>query len=102
MIPLIRPLIEEDDEQAVIAVLRSGHLVQGTHVAAFERASAERIGARNAVAVSSGTAALHLALCALGVGPGDVVALPAYSWPATANVIVLCGAEPLFIDIEPD
>lgn len=100
MIPIARPFIDADDVAAVVDVLRSGHLVQGAHVAHFEQACADLVGAAHAVAVSSGTAALHLALHALDVGPGDVVVVPAYSWPATANVVVLCGAEPLFVDIE--
>jgi perosamine synthetase len=82
-------------------VLQSGMLVQGERVRAFEALVAARAGTRYAVAVGSGTAALHLGLLAMGVGRGDRVAVPAYSWPATANVVVLCGAEPVFVDIEP-
>lgn len=83
-------------------MLASGYLVQGPHVAAFEQAVAEYIGCRYAVAVSNGTAALHLALLALDVRPGDIVLVTAYSWLSTANVIELCGAQPVFVDIQPD
>lgn len=102
MIRVTVPSIDEDDLRAVREVLISGYLVQGTHVAAFEQAVAEYVGCRYAIAVSSGTAALHLALRALGVGPGDMVIVPAYSFVATANVVELCGAQPVFTDIQPD
>ncbi len=102
MIRLTIPSIEEDDLEAVREVLASGYLVQGPRVAAFEQAVAAYVGTRYAVAVSNCTAALHLALLALDVGPGDLVLVTAYSWPATANVIELCGAQPVFVDIRPD
>ena len=102
MIRLARPDIDDDDVAAVSAVLRTGFLVQGPAVAAFESQVAVRAGAAHGVAVANCTAALHLALQALDVGPGDRVAVATYSWPATANVIALCGAEPLFVDITPD
>jgi dTDP-4-amino-4,6-dideoxygalactose transaminase len=95
------PLIEDDDLDAVAAVLRSGYLVQGANIAAFEAAVAEVVGVPHAIAVSNGTAALHIALLALGVGPGDSVAVPTYSWPATANVVEAVGAGCVFVDIEP-
>lgn len=101
MIRLTRPSIDESDIQAVTDVLRSGFLVQGPQVRRFEQQVAGYVGCAEAVAVSSGTAALHLALLALGLTPGSRVAVPAYSWPATANVVVLCGAEPVFVDIDP-
>jgi len=101
LIRLTRPSIEADDLRAVEEVLRSGYLVQGQHVAVFERALEQYVGTRFAVAVSNGTAALYLALMALGVERGNAVAVTAYSWPATANVIVLCGATPIFVDIDP-
>ncbi|GIV96203.1 MAG: perosamine synthetase [Herpetosiphonaceae bacterium] len=101
MIRLTIPSIEEDDLQAVCNILATGYLVQGPQVAAFEQAIAEYVGARYAIAVCNCTAALQLALLALDVGPGDKVAVTTYSWPATGNVIALCGAQPIFIDIDP-
>lgn len=100
MIRLTIPSIEEDDLQAVREVLQSGYLVQGPRVAAFEAALGEYLGVEHVVAVSSGTAALHLSLLAIGVAPGDIVLTTAYSWPATANVVELCGARPEFVDID--
>lgn len=101
MIRLTIPSIEEDDLDAVREVLRSGYLVQGSRVAAFEETVARYVGTQYAIAVSNCTAALHLSLLALKIGPGDRVAVATYSWPATANVIALCGAEPVFVDIDP-
>jgi len=102
MIRLTIPSIDEADLAAVREALASGYLVQGPRVAAFEQAVAGRAGAAHAVAVSNCTAALHLALMALGIGRGDAVIVTAYSWVATANVIELCGAKPVFVDIRPD
>jgi len=100
VIPLARPVVEDDDRRAVIAALDSGMLVQGARVATFEALLAEVIGVTDVVAVSSGTAALHLSLLALGTGPGHRVAVPAYSWPATANVVEAVGATPVFVDVD--
>lgn len=102
MVRLTIPTIEEDDLQAVREVLSSGYLVQGQRVAAFERAVADYVGTKYAVAVSSCTAALHLALLATDIRAGDLVLVTSYSWIATANVIELCGAQPVFVDIRPD
>lgn len=102
MIRLTVPSIEQDDLNAVAEVLESGYLVQGPRVEAFERAVAERVGVRHAVAVTNCTAAIQMALLAADVRPGDVVATTAYSWPATANAVELCGAQPVFVDIRPD
>ncbi|MGE5256419.1 MAG: DegT/DnrJ/EryC1/StrS family aminotransferase, partial [Hyphomicrobiales bacterium] len=102
MIRLTIPSIEDDDLKAVQEVLASGFLVQGPRVAAFEKQVAERAGTDFAVAVSNCTAALHLSLLALDIRPGDMVVVTAYSWVATANVIELCGAQPVFVDIQPD
>lgn len=102
MIRLTVPSIENEDLAAVKEALTSGFLVQGARVAAFETAVAERAGAEHAVAVSNCTAALHLSLFALGVGAGDLVVVTSYSWVATANVVELCGAHPVFVDIRPD
>ena len=101
MIRLASPEIPEDALRAVREVLTSGWLVQGKHVAAFEEAVAGFVGIEHAVAVNSGTSALHTTLLALGVGPGDAVAVSAYSYVASANVIELCGATPVFVDVEP-
>jgi perosamine synthetase len=101
VIRLAIPSIDEDDLQAVREALASGFLVQGPRVAEFEEMVAEYVGTKHAVAVSNCTAALLLALMALEVGPGDHVAVTTYSWPATANVIALCGAEPVFVEIDP-
>ncbi|MBT1700910.1 DegT/DnrJ/EryC1/StrS aminotransferase family protein [Fulvivirgaceae bacterium PWU4] len=99
-IPLSRPNIKEEDIERVAEVLRSGMLVQGEHVKAFENAIAAFIGCKYAIAVSNGTASLHLALKALHIGPGDEVVIPAFSYVATANVVELVGAKPVFVDVE--
>lgn len=101
MIRVIVPEIGEEEVAAVAAVLRTGFLVQGQQVQRFERMVADYVGVRHAVAVSSGTAALHLALVALGVGPGDEVIVPDFTFPATANVVELLGATPVLVDIDP-
>ena len=101
MIRLAIPSIGEDDLSAVREAIASGFLVQGVRVAAFEKALAEYIGTPHAIAVSNCTCALHLALLALDVQPGDACAVTAYSWISTANVIELCGARPVFVDAEP-
>jgi UDP-4-amino-4,6-dideoxy-N-acetyl-beta-L-altrosamine transaminase len=95
-------LIEEDDIAAVTAVLTSGLLAQGPKVQAFEVALAERLGAAHAVATSSGTAALHLALLALDVGPGDLVVAPAITFLSTATAARMCRAEVVFADVDPE
>jgi perosamine synthetase len=95
------PSIEETDVEAASAVIRSGMLVQGRQVADLEQKVSAQAGTRYAVAVSNGTASLHLALIALGIGPGDEVIVPAFSYIATANVVELVGARPVFVDIEP-
>lgn len=101
MIPLARPVLGEAEERAVIDVLRSGSLSLGPRVPEFERAFADRIGARHASAVSSGTAALHLALRAVGVSDGDEVVTSPFSFVASANAIVYERARPVFVDIDP-
>jgi dTDP-4-amino-4,6-dideoxygalactose transaminase len=100
MIPVARPSIGEEEEHAVVAALRSGWVSQGPKVGAFEREFAEYVGARNAVAVTSCTTALHLALLAAGVGPGDEVICPSLSFIATANSIAYAGAVPVFADVD--
>lgn len=101
-IPLTRPTIGPSEVEAVAEVLASGWLTQGERVAAFERAVADYCGARHAVATSSCTAALHIALVALGVGPGDEVILPSMTFIATANAVRYCGATPVFAEIVPE
>ncbi len=83
-------------------MIESGQLTMGPKVAEFETALAEAFGTAHAAAVSSGTAALHLALLALGIGPGDEVIVPAYTFPATANVVELCGARAVLVDVDPE
>jgi perosamine synthetase len=87
---------------AVAEVLESGQLTMGPKVAEFEAGLAEACGVEHALAVSSGTAALHLAVLALGVGPGDEVIVPAYTFPATANVVAWVGARPVLVDVDPE
>ncbi len=101
MIPLAQPVLGEAEEQAVLEVLRSGQLSLGPQVPEFERAFAEQVGARHASAVSSGTAALHLALRAVGVTEGDEVVTSPFSFVASANAIVYERATPVFADIDP-
>ncbi len=101
VVRLGRPAIESGDLQSLIAVLATGHLVQGRVVENFERKLGGLLGMEHAVAVSSGTAALHLALKALGIGRGDDVVVPAFTFPATANVVEWLGARPVFCDIAP-
>jgi len=100
MIKLASPSFDDDELRLVCDVLASGNLVQGRYVAEFEHAVGDYLGIKEAVAVSSGTAALHLSLLAVGVGPGDIVITTSYSFIATANVIELCRAHPLFVDID--
>jgi perosamine synthetase len=101
VIPLAKPVLGEAEEQAVIEVLRSGQLSLGPKLGEFERLFAERLGVPHASAVSSGTAGLHLALRAVGVGPGDEVITSPFSFVASANAIIYCGATPVFADIDP-
>ena len=100
-IPFARPEFDDAEARAVAEVLASGWVTQGPMVARFEERFAERVGARYAVATSSCTTALHLALILAGVGPGDEVICPSYSFIATANAILYTGATPVFADIDP-
>ena len=96
------PATGEEEWQAVREPLMSGWLTQGPKVAAFETAFAERHGVKHALATTSCTTGLHLILAALGIGPGDEVIVPAFTWVATANVVLYCGATPVFADVHRD
>ena len=100
-VPFARPWFDDDDIARVVETIRSGWVMQGPRVSEFEALFASTVEAPSALAVSSCTAGLHLALLALGVGPGDVVITVSQSFIATANTVRMCGAEPVFVDIEP-
>jgi dTDP-4-amino-4,6-dideoxygalactose transaminase len=102
MIPIIRPVMDERELEAAGRPILSGWVTQGPEVAAFEGEFAAAVGAAHACAVSSCTTALHLALLAAGVRPGDEVITASHSFIATANSIRYCGARPMFVDIEPE
>ena len=102
MIRIAQPIIEDDEKRAVIETLESGQLAQGPRVAAFEAAFAKYVGVEHAIAVNSGTAALHVALLAHSIGAGDEVVLPAFSFAATANTVLQAGARPVFVDVRDD
>jgi dTDP-4-amino-4,6-dideoxygalactose transaminase len=100
-IRLARPDVGAEEARAVAEVLESGYLTMGPKVTEFEGELARACDVPHVVAVSSGTAALHLAMLALGIGPGDEVIVPAYTFPATANVVALAGARPKLVDVDP-
>jgi perosamine synthetase len=102
MIPYGRQHIDDDDIQAVVEVLHSTWLTTGPKVKEFEEAFARHTGTKHAVAVSNGTAALHAAMYALNIGPGDEVIVPAITFVATANAVVYQGATPVFADVDPE
>ncbi len=99
-IPITAPVFGEEERAAILEPLESGWVTQGPKVAAFEEAFARRAGARRAVATSNCTTALHLALAALGIGPGDEVILPSFTWVSCAHVVVHLGATPVLADID--
>lgn len=101
-LPFAKPSISEDDVAAVTETLRSGWITTGAKCAAFEEAICERLGCSCAVAVTSGTAAVHLVMHALGIGPGDEVITPSMTWVSTVNLITMAGATPVFIDVDRD
>jgi dTDP-4-amino-4,6-dideoxygalactose transaminase len=107
-IKLAQPTVEEDEQRAVVEALQSGQLAQGPRVLAFEQAFASYMGAQHAVAVNSGTAALHVALLAHRIGPNaggaadDEVIVPGFSFAATANCVLQAGARPVFVDVRED
>ncbi len=101
-IPITRPVLDDREVQAAARPILKGWVMQGNEVEAFEADFAKRVGALHACAVSSGTAALHLALLALRIGPGDQVITASYTFIATANAVRYCGADPVLVDIEPE
>jgi perosamine synthetase len=102
VIVISRPSLGDEEYAAVDAILRSGMLAAGPKVTEFEDAFAEFVGVEHAVAVGSGTAALHVGLLAAGIGPGDEVIVPSFTFAATANAVAMTGATAVFIDIDPD
>src|SRR5690606_36006314 len=101
--PAAKPIIGDEEREAVDRVLHSGMIAQGPEVAAFEREFGDHFAAgRVTVAVNSGTSGQHLGLLAAGVGPGDEVIVPSFTFAATGNSVALTGATPVFADIEPD
>src|SRR4051794_12518810 len=101
MIPIIRPMMDAREAEAASRVILSGWITQGPEVAAFEKEFAAFVGAEYATAVSNCTTALHLALIATGVQPGDEVITVSHSYIATANAIRYCGGVPVFVDVDP-
>jgi dTDP-4-amino-4,6-dideoxygalactose transaminase len=102
LIRLAWPDVGAAEAEAVAEVLESGQLTMGPKVEEFERGLAAACGTEHAVVVSSGTAALHLAVLALGIGPGDEVLVPAYTFPSTANVVAFVGAKPVLVDVDTE
>jgi perosamine synthetase len=100
-IPLARPWFDESDEAALLETLRSGWVGAGPKVSAFEQAFREYVGAPYAATASSCTAALHIAVTAAGIGPGDEVLVPSFTWLSTPNAVEYAGARPVFCDIDP-
>ena len=101
-VPLTRPYVDNAEADAAAAALASGFVVQGPRVHAFEQLVAAWVGTRHALAVSSATTGLHLALVALGIGPGDEVLVPSFTFPATGNVVLHLGAHPVLVDVRTD
>ena len=101
VVRLASPDVGDDELAEIAGVLESGQLTMGPKVEELEELLAAAAGAEHAVAVSSGTAALHVAVLALGIGPGDEVLVPAYTFPATANVVALAGGTPVLVDVDP-
>jgi dTDP-4-amino-4,6-dideoxygalactose transaminase len=102
MISIAKPIIGEEEEKAILEVIASGQLVQGPKVREFEARFAELCGVEHAVATSSGTTALHIAMLAHQIGPSDEVLTSPFSFIASANCVLYVGARPIFVDIEPD
>ncbi|KAF5063355.1 dTDP-3-amino-3,4,6-trideoxy-alpha-D-glucose transaminase [anaerobic digester metagenome] len=102
MIPIARPLLGDEEAEAASRVIRSGMLASGPEVAGFETEFAAFVGVRHAIAVSNGTTALHAALLGAGIGPGDEVIVPSFTFIATATTVSMCGATPVFADVRSD
>ncbi len=102
MIPIAKPLLGSEEKKAVNEVIDSGIIAYGPKTKKFEKEFAEYVGVKHGVATTSGTTALHLGLLSLGVGPGDEVILPSFSFIATANAVLFCGAKPVFCDVSAD
>src|SRR5438477_3348455 len=102
MIPISKPYIGDAEKQAVLAVLDSGMLAQGERVAALETNWAEACGVRHAIATANGTTALHCALLAHAIGPGDEVITPPFTFIASVNSILYAGARPVFVDVDDE
>lgn len=100
MIPISRPIITEEETAAVLAVLKSGQIVQGPVVEKLEQRFAELCGTKYAIAVNSGTAALHAAVHAIGIEPGDEVITTPFTFVASANCLLMAGAAPVFVDVD--
>src|SRR5512145_773473 len=101
-IQIAQPRAGDEEIEAVTRVLRSGMFAQGPEVAKFEEEFARYCEAGHAIAVNNGTAALHAVLAAAGIGPGDEVIVPSFSFIATATCVSMCGARPVFADVDPD
>jgi dTDP-4-amino-4,6-dideoxygalactose transaminase len=101
-IPLTKPSFDESEVEAVRRVLACGWVIQGPEVEAFENAIAQMHQARHCIAVSSGTAALHICYLALGIGSGDAVFIPSFAWPSAVNMAMMVGARPVLVDVLPD
>src|SRR4029450_123905 len=101
-LPFYKPLIAREEITQLVEAVESGWLTTGPKTLEFEAAIARYVGSQFAVGVNSCTAAMHLALIAMGIGPGDAVITSPITFPATANVIEHCGARPVFVDVEPD
>jgi dTDP-4-amino-4,6-dideoxygalactose transaminase len=102
MIPIAKPNIGKEEEEAVLEVLRSGMLARGPKTREFEASFAKYTGTEHAITTSSGTTALHIALLANGIGKDDEVLIPPVTFFATASTVLFCGAKPVFVDIDPD
>jgi len=101
MINMAKPVMGEEEKKAVIEVLESGILAQGPRVKAFEEGFAKMCGTKHAIATSNGTTALHIALLAHGIGAGDEVITPPFTFIASANSVLYAGGTPVFVDIDP-